>query len=247
MSIGILAKPAGCKTQNSKFIEAESFSIGYPDETKIHGDLITSIKKRSKTVLSDDEFLERVTELERQIKDEPLENILAIDECGNVFMHYIGDIDSVKMDTRYWNAAKVVTHNHPNGSMLSGTDISHLCDTDCQEIRAVTRDLWHSVKRGENWENLDAETVKEEVNDLLKIVEVEAIKYAGTLNNVGIGHNDKTKKLMPTKPEGMTEVEFEPIRKQAITDAILLYRIYSARGIKKYGEDHNFIYDGGEL
>lgn len=228
--------------------KAESFTIKYPDEpATVHGDLITPIKKRSKTPLSDSELLEKITELENTIKEEPLENILAVDECGNVFMHCIGDIDSVNMDTRFWNAAKAITHNHPNGSALSGMDISHLCDTECQEIRACNKDIWHSVKRGENWINLDAERVKNEVNNLLRIVEIEAIKYAGALNDIDIGHSEKDKKLTPIRPENMSETEFEPIRKQTITDAVVLYRIYSARILRKYAEEHNIVYNVGEL
>jgi hypothetical protein len=94
------------------------------------GDLITPEQERSTLILPADELQERVKELERRIQYRPRENLLALDACGNVIMHTVGAIDHVSMNTGYWNAAAVITHNHPSGATLSGTDISQLL-TSC--------------------------------------------------------------------------------------------------------------------
>ena len=134
------------------------------------GDLITPEREWSTLPLPADELQERVKELERMIQYRPRENLLAVDDCGNVIMHTVGAVDHVSMSTRYWNTAKVITHNHPSGATLSGTDISQLFNTTCPEIRACAGGLWYSVRKEDGCRNYDPAEIDQEFSEMLHLV-----------------------------------------------------------------------------
>ena len=146
------------------------------------GDLITPEQERSTLILPADELQERVKELGRLIQYRPRENLLALDACGNVIMHTVGAIDHVSMNTGYWNAAAVITHNHPSGATLSGTDISQLFNTKCPEIRACAGDLWYNIQKEDGCRSYNPAEIDTEFSELLHLVDVDALIDA-TENN----------------------------------------------------------------
>lgn len=213
----------------------------------IVGNLITNPRERSSTPLSYDDLLRRVKTLELEIQDQPHENILAIDECGNVLMHLIGGKNRVSMSRKHWNAAKVVTHNHPDGGTLSGSDISHLFDTECQEVRACCFNTWYSARRTAKTADKDAETVlselTEDINDAVK----EAAADACFNNSVGLKTDSKTHRFTPINNAGMSVDDFGECAEQAGREFSILSVVYTHSAVAEYAADNEIDYNVGEL
>ncbi|HJK78887.1 MAG TPA: hypothetical protein O0Y06_07995 [Methanocorpusculum sp.] len=211
------------------------------------GDLLTPKRERSTFILPADELQERVKELERQIQYRPRENLLAVDRCGNVIMHTVGAVDHVSMNTGYWNAAAVITHNHPSGATLSGTDISQLFNTACPEIRACAGGLWYSIQKEDGCRNYDPAEIDTEFSELLHSVDVEALIDATENNGLETDIDEEKQTCAPVQPESMTYVEFRQRAEQARGEHRILRVVRLHLALKEHAPKVNLIYKAGEL
>lgn len=211
------------------------------------GDLITPEQERSTLILPPDELQERVKELERLIQYRPRENLLALDTCGNVIMHTVGAIDHVSMNTGYWNAAAVITHNHPSGATLSGTDISQLFNTKCPEIRACAGGLWYSIQKEDGCRNYNPAEIDTEFSELLHLVDVDALIDATENNGLETDINEEKQTCAPIQPESMTYAEFRQRAEQARGEHRILRVVRLHLALKEHAPEVNLIYKAGEL
>lgn len=237
-------------------VASAGWNMGLPEiyqadrKKAVIGDLITPDEELCEYCLEDDELFERVCELERKIQNRPLENILAIDECGNVIMHLIGDFKRVSMGLQYWDSAKVITHNHPNGATLSGTDVSHLFDTDCMEIRACSFNTWYSVKITDealDIEDLDAEKVERELSAILNEEVIKSLQNSCRHNGFEIEIDSESKTVKPVKPENMSNTEFLKRIALAKREQHILSIVYTHKAMKDYTAANKIKYEVGEL
>lgn len=217
-----------------------------PVENYLEGDLMTPFKNWNKTLLPKRELLNKVHKLESIIQNRRVENILAIDERGNVIMHVVGERGKVSMDKEYWNNAAIITHNHPDGATLSGTDVSHLFDTDCDEIRACAGGVWYSVQRG-SCEDLDAEEVEVSITAKLNEAMSKSLYDACQYNEIPIEIDLNNLTCKTIKPSYMSEEIFKEKVRKSKKEQRILSVIYLHNAMREYTDENNIIYNVGEL
>ena len=213
---------------------------------RANGHLTTPEAERMTKPLADDELYIRLIELEKQIQNMPEEHILAVDECGNVLIHLVGKRDSVILPQEYWDSAKVITHNHPDGATLSDTDISRLYDTDIKEIRACTGGVWYSIKR-EDETPKEAEAVREELATYLADVEQNCIVEICDRNGVDVEVNTESGMFAPIQPAGIDEEAFEEICNSTMREYKLLRIVRLHKALESYAGMNNLCYEVGAL
>ena len=176
-----------------------------------------------------------------------VENVLAFDKCGNVLTHLIGERTRVTMPAEIWNAAKVVTHNHPDGATLSAEDISHLFDTKVSEIRAVSGDVWYSAKRSSETPSKTAETVNDELSSIISEAECFTIHDLSEHNGISAEIDTENNTVKAVKPENMSDEEFDEKRIKTIREAEILRIIRLHKALDEYAKKNHIIYTVGEL
>ncbi len=213
----------------------------------IAGDLITPESEKNHQTLNPLELHKRICELETIICTRPKENILAIDKCGNVIMHNVGEKNRVSMNREYWDDAKIVTHNHPSGRTFSGADVSCLFSTNCDEIRACTFNTWYSIKRTEKTPNLDADKVELALSQTLTNRVIQAAKDACKNNYVTVQILEDKRELKPIKGIWDSEEEFRESLRQAKKEFSILSVVYTHKALKEYADANKILYEVGEL
>ena len=213
---------------------------------RANGHLTTPETERKTILLTEEELHTRLIELERQIQNHEEENVLAVDECGNVLIHLVGKRDCVVLPREYWDSAKVVTHNHPDGATLSETDISRLYDTNIEEIRACAGGVWYSVKR-EDEEDKNAAAVREELADYLAEVEQNCIIEICDRNGVDVEVDTETGMFYPIQPPGIEDKLFTDICNTSIREYKLLRVVRLHKALVSYAGMSNLCYRVGVL
>ena len=208
---------------------------------------LTTTEDEQRTIPMDEEELHyRVIELERQIQNLPEENVLAVDECGNVLIHLVGKRDKVVLPREFWDSAKVVTHNHPDGATLSDSDIARLYDTNVGEIRACTGGVWYSAKR-EDESQKDAAAVHEELSAYLAEVEQNCIIEICDRNGVDVEVDTESGMFSPIQPEGTSDELFEDICNTSMREYKLLRVVRLHKALESYAGKNSLCYTVGAL
>ena len=213
---------------------------------RANGHLTTPEAERKSKPLTEEELYTRIIELEKQIQNLPEENVLAIDECGNVLTHLVGKREDVAMPLEYWESAKVVTHNHPDGATLSDTDISRLYDTGIEEIRACTGGVWYSVKR-EDETPKDAAVVRDELATYLADVEQNCIVEICDKNGVDVEVNAESGMFSPIQHTGLTDEQFKDVCNESMRQYKLLRVVRLHKALESYARMNNLCYKVGAL
>ncbi|MDO5846284.1 MAG: hypothetical protein Q4Q04_05105 [Methanocorpusculum sp.] len=196
--------------------------------------------------LSREELQEIAKHYETIIQHDTRENILAIDECGNVIKHAVGTREAVTMEREFWDDAAIITHNHPDGVTFSATDVSHLFDTDCGEIRVCSGGAWYSIRKTPAV-NLTAVGVEIELSAFLIRADSDAAEAASEKNGITIEINEETRVCRAVRPDGMTKEDFLERAEQARKDYRILRVIALHKALMSYAKARNLIYEVGEL
>ena len=212
----------------------------------VRGELTTPEKYFSDIPLTEEELHNKVILCERQIVNSPVENVLVFDECGNIIVHLIGNQKVVNLPMKYWNAAKVITHNHPDGATLSAVDVSQIFRTPVDELRAVSGDVWYSVKRGENCTK-QAQTVLSELSKHLHENDYYAVKDICDKNGILVEIDSEKGMCRTAKPKDMDYAEYLDLREKSIKESSILRILRLHQALSDYAEKNDIIYTFGVL
>ena len=100
----------------------------------------------------------RIAKAERSIARNDYETLLVFDDKGNITFQKKGTANSVDY-TGVDTSNKITTHNHPNGTAFSDSDITSAITSNEKEIRVVGKEYTFSLKRPEGGWNRAPSTV----------------------------------------------------------------------------------------
>ena len=109
---------------------------------------------RSGSKLFSDENQERLYRHERILSGNNYETAILYDNDGNIILKKKGEKSRVSFTKQEINKMKggILTHNHPNGSTFSPSDINMLRYGDLAEIRACTNQGTYILRRADIWD-----------------------------------------------------------------------------------------------
>ena len=125
---------------------------------KEHKDILRRDPWRERNILTkNSDFQEmKLYGEERAMSTLEKEYAIVYDKNGNIIIEKQGDEDSITFtaEEREKLNGSVLTHNHPNNSPVSDTDIYSLWKYNMQEVRASTMYGVYSVKRPASWQEI---------------------------------------------------------------------------------------------
>ncbi|MCM1286556.1 MAG: hypothetical protein NC213_10295 [Acetobacter sp.] len=197
---------------NNDTIKENKYSKNNPSEITSKQPKIKKQKQQSKTTPAykkgieafDKDIQDKIRRDESIISGNNYETALVYDKNGNRILTRKGVRDEVKFKNKDLPLLKnsVITHNHPSGSCFSSQDIRMLKESGANEIRAVTRNKFYSIKAPEKW----SENVKS--YDIDKMQNKYEIELADKYRDIAAQQGESIIKYLPN-------IEEEAVRKIA--------------------------------
>lgn len=114
---------------------------------------------------------------ERIISGNKYEKAVVYNSDGSICFQKKGDADSVTFSHKELKSmdGKVLTHNHPNGTIFSAHDINIMRRGNLSEIRACNANGAYVIRRSEKWSYklTSLEKIKQEYNSCMREVETK--------------------------------------------------------------------------
>lgn len=152
-------------------------SSAKPLTTSNHNAKIESVNVGSK--LFSEQNRTKMLQHERIISGNKHETAIVYKSNGEILFQKKGDKDSVKFTREQIKSmdGKILTHNHPNGSIFSPQDINIMRRGNLSEIRACNNNGAYVIRRSEKWSYklTSLDKIKQAYNDCM--AEIES-KYA---------------------------------------------------------------------
>jgi hypothetical protein len=158
----------------------------------------TTAEEPVKKKLAAAELSAILTKLEKPIRSQLFETAIVLEDYGKELLRREGTETAVDLSgtSHILKNCRILTHNHPNGTSLSSTDVSLAIHHNIQEIRCFGTEYRYSLRPGKSGWGITPTGAAQEWKEILKVLtpkyqeildaECEKTKESTALRNVTI-------------------------------------------------------------